>query len=61
MHILSMQVYCFMKYTISLLPQKEVLHRPHIPRQGQVGWAFQQPGILESVPEHGEGLELGHL
>jgi len=25
--------------------------------QGQVGWGFEQPGLVEGVPAHGRGLE----
>ena len=24
--------------------------------QGQVGWGFEQPGLVESVPAHGRGV-----
>jgi len=24
--------------------------------QGQVGWGFEQPGLLEGVPAHGRGV-----
>ena len=24
--------------------------------QGQVGWGFEQPGLVEGVPAHGRGL-----
>jgi len=24
--------------------------------QGQVGWGFEQPGLMESVPPHGRGV-----
>ena len=29
--------------------------------QGQVGWAFEQPGLVEGVPAHGRGLEPDDL
>ena len=29
--------------------------------KGQVGWGFEQPGLVEGVPAHGRGLELGDL
>jgi len=29
--------------------------------QGQVGWSSEQPGLVEDVPAHGRGLELGDL
>ena len=29
--------------------------------QGQVGQSFRQPGLVEGVPAHGRGLELGEL
>ena len=29
--------------------------------QGQVGRDFEQPGLVEGVPAHGEGLELDDL
>ena len=29
--------------------------------QGQVGQDFEQPGLVEGVPAHGGGLELGDL
>jgi len=25
--------------------------------QGQVGWSFEQPGLVEGVPAHGGGVE----
>jgi len=25
--------------------------------QGQVGWGFEQPGLVEVVPAHGRGVE----
>lgn len=25
--------------------------------QGPPGWGFEQPGVMESVPAHGKGLE----
>jgi len=24
--------------------------------QGQVGWSFEQPGLVEGVPAHGRGV-----
>jgi len=24
--------------------------------QGQVGWGFKQPGLVEGIPDHGRGL-----
>lgn len=29
--------------------------------QGQTGWGFQQPGLMETVPAHGRELELDDL
>ncbi|KAK4832329.1 LOW QUALITY PROTEIN: hypothetical protein QYF61_021779 [Mycteria americana] len=29
--------------------------------QGQVGWGFEQPDLVEDVPVHGRGLELDNL
>jgi len=29
--------------------------------QGQVGWGFEQPGLVEGVPVHGRGVELHDL
>ena len=29
--------------------------------QGQVGWGFEQPGLVEGVPAHGRGLGLDDL
>ena len=29
--------------------------------QGQVGWSSEQPGLVETVPTHGRGLELDDL
>ena len=29
--------------------------------QGQAGWGFEQPGLVEGVPAHGRGLELDDL
>ena len=29
--------------------------------QGQVGWGFEQPGIVEDVPAHGRGVGLDDL
>jgi len=26
--------------------------------QGQVGWGFEQPGLVEGVPGHGRGLGI---
>ena len=25
--------------------------------QGQFGWGFEQPGLVEGVPAHGRGIE----
>jgi len=27
-----------------------------LPREGQVGWGFEQPGLVEGVPAHGGGV-----
>jgi len=27
--------------------------------QGQVGWGFEQPGLVEGVPAHGMGVGTG--
>lgn len=29
--------------------------------QDQVGWGFEQPGLLEGVPAHVSGVGLDHL
>ena len=29
--------------------------------QGQAGWGFEQPGLVEGVPAYGRGLELYEL
>jgi len=29
--------------------------------QGQVGWGFEQPGLVEGDPAHGHGREIGTL
>ena len=29
--------------------------------QGQVGWGFEQLGVVEGVPAHSRGVELGDL
>lgn len=29
--------------------------------QGQVGWIFEQPGLMESIPAYGRVLELNDL
>ena len=49
-----------------------VRHRSMLPRevlaacssgivQGQAGWGFEQPGLVEGVPAHGKGSELDDL
>ena len=39
---------------------REVVAAPSLV-QGQVGRGFGQPGLVEGVPAHGRGLELGDL
>lgn len=44
----------------------QVVQRSHVfpipgSVQGQVGWGFEQPGIVEGVPAHSGGLELDDL
>ena len=29
--------------------------------QGQTGWGFEQPGLVEGIPAHGKGLDLDDL
>ena len=29
--------------------------------QGQVGWGFEQPGLVEGVPTHGRGVGIHDL
>ena len=29
--------------------------------QGQVGWGFEQPGLVEGVPARGRGVRLDDL
>jgi len=44
---------------LGLLP-KGVVDAPSLEGvQGQVEWGFEQPGLLEGVPAHGRGVELG--
>jgi len=29
--------------------------------QGQVGWGFEEPGLVEGVPAYGRGLGMGDI
>ena len=29
--------------------------------QGQAGWGFEQPGVVEGVPAHGGRVELDYI
>jgi len=37
---------------------REVVGAPSLESvQGQAGWGFEQPGLVEGVPAHGRGLD----
>ena len=43
------------------LPREVVVTPSLAVFQGQAGWGFEQPGLVEGVPAHGRDLELDDL